>query len=68
MLLPDSLKTSRLAGESGYDTYLRDAHKQVRTIRFDQSATLHIEFVSQLTPCSSFYFALLTVCLSLRVY
>lgn len=29
MLLPDNLKTSQLAGDSGYDTYLRDAHKQV---------------------------------------
>eukprot|EP00795_Rhopilema_esculentum_P011971 gene11971-2553_t len=28
MLLPDNLKTSQLAGESGYETYLRDAHKQ----------------------------------------
>ena len=28
-LVPDEIKTSALTGDSGYDTYLRDAHRQV---------------------------------------
>ena len=31
-LVPDEIKTSTLTGDAGYDTYLRDAHKQVHTI------------------------------------
>ena len=28
-LVPDEIKTSALTGDTGYDTYLRDAHRQV---------------------------------------
>ena len=30
-LVPDEIKTSTLTGDAGYDTYLRDAHKQVHS-------------------------------------
>lgn len=30
-LVPDEIKTSALIGDAGYDTYLRDAHRQVNS-------------------------------------
>eukprot|EP00794_Sanderia_malayensis_P005239 gene5239-5900_t len=54
MLLPDSLKTSSLAGDSGYDTYLRDAHKQcacraTQTLEFNwpKSPSINIDQQSE---------------------
>ncbi|XP_057305716.1 FHF complex subunit HOOK interacting protein 2A-like [Hydractinia symbiolongicarpus] len=40
LILPDTLKTSQMVGETGYDSYLRDAHKQcqqraIQTFSFD---------------------------------
>lgn len=34
-LVPDEIKTSALTGDTGYDTYLRDAHRQVHKISSD---------------------------------
>lgn len=31
-LVPDEIKTSALTGDTGYDTYLRDAHRQVHNL------------------------------------
>lgn len=59
LILPDTLKTSQMVGETGYDSYLRDAHKQcqqraIQTFSFDWPNSL-TDGCSATTTDDSFY-------------